>query len=262
MLTPLFLCGSCGALSRQVSEEEIRSHYDVASYTDPQYEDRFSRQRINFFRSLVSLVTRHSGRPPRNCLDFGCSYGHFLLVLQEMHWDTCGIERSERARNICQNHNLRVHGGLDELKGSEQFDLISLIDSLYCVSDPKILLSKLRERLTDDGLLLIRIANRNWIVHLLKSVGRREHFDRWLGDAIVCYSKSTLNALLRSSGYRIVSTHYWEPGKENLGWRRKIFYWVSTVITCASLGSIVISPGIIVLAAKEAQQCPIRRTAA
>ena len=251
MVTSLFSCRCCGTLRRNLSEGQIRSHYDAASYTDPQMEDRFHRQRINFFRSLVSFVTREAGRPPRRCLDFGCSYGHFLRLLSEMDCDTYGIELCQQALDICQHHGLRVYGLLDELDGSGRFDLITLIDSLYYVPDPKALLTDLRERLADDGLLLIRIANRNWIAHLLKNVGRRNHFGNVLGDAIVGYSSSTVDALLRSTGYRVVRTRYWESGKANLGAAKKIFYWLSTVITYASRGSVAISPGIIVLAAKQ-----------
>jgi len=251
MATPLFSCAGCGALYRNIAERQLCGHRDVASYVKPGMEERFRKQRTNFFKVLVALATRTAGHPPRKCLDFGCSYGHLLLLLRDMGCRVCGVEAARQARDACQTHHLRVSCDLDALDGSEQFDLITLIDSLYYLPRPKPVLSKLRTQLADGGLLLIRIANRNWILRMLKIAAHREHFDNWLGDAIVGYSKSSLELLLHSTGYRILSTHYMERGKQHPDWPRKLFYLLGTSITCGSFGSVVMSPGIIVLATKQ-----------
>jgi SAM-dependent methyltransferase len=251
MLTPLLRCKYCGAVCRCLDKDDPRGHCDVASYTDPAFEEAYRRQRTRFFRGLISLVARETREFPKSCLDFGCSYGHLLLLLRDMGCETYGIEQCDQARKMCQRHGFHVYPSVDELDGSLQFDLITLIDSLYYVSDPRLLLSDLRKRLTDNGRMLIRIANRNWILNSLNRLGRREYFASWLGDATIGYTRRTLDVLLRNTGYRIVGTHYWEPGKQHSDLLRRMFYLTSSVITSASLGSVVISPGITVIAAKQ-----------
>ena len=250
MLTALFRCSDCGALYRPLEEHKLRSHYDASTYTNPLFEDQFRTQRTRFFRNLVSLATRDAG-VPGTFLDFGCSYGHLLLLLRDMGSAVYGIELCDQARSICQNYALCVHKSLDELQPSLHFDLITLIDSLYYLADPRSLLESLRNRLSHNGRLLIRVANRNWILQWLKRVGHRTDFSSWLGDAIIGYSKSNLELLLRKTGYRVISTHYWEPGKVHADWKTKIFYWATSAITCASFGLIAISPGIIMVAEKQ-----------
>jgi SAM-dependent methyltransferase len=250
ILTALFQCPDCGALYRLLEERQLRSHYDASTYTNPRFEDQFRKQRTRFFRHLASLATRHAG-VPGTCLDFGCSYGHLLLLLREMGSNVCGIELCDQARNICQSHELCVFKSLDELHPSLRFDLVTFIDSLYYVPDPRTLLQSLRERLSPDGRVLIRVANRNWILQFLKSVRHRTEFGSWLGDAIIGYSKSNLELLLRKTGYRVIGTRYWEPGKVHADWKTQMFYWTTSAITCASFGSIAVSPGIIVVAEKQ-----------
>jgi hypothetical protein len=86
---------------------------------------------------------------------------------------------------------------------------------------------------------------------MLKTAAHHKQFDNWLGDAIVGYSKPALELLLQSTGYRILSTHYMERGKHHPDWSRRLSYLLGTSITYVSLGSVVMSPGIIVLATKQ-----------
>ncbi len=251
MITPISCCSRCGAVYRNLDNEQIRSHYDAASYTDPRQEENYYRKRIKFFRFLVSLAVRAAGRVPMTCLDFGCSYGHLLHLLREKGCTAYGIELCDQARDLCGQNGLQVYSSIDELGAPLRFDLITMIDSLYYVSEPRVLLRQLRDRLTADGILMIRIANRNWILHLLKKVARTEYFGYWLGDAILGYTKPALEMLLRTTGYKILCTSYHEAGKNHAGWLTRMGYWIGSGVSRATLGKLVISPGIIVVAAKQ-----------
>lgn len=249
MVTPIFHCSKCGAVYRKLEREQIQSHYDAASYTDPRQEENYYQKRINFFRFLFSLAVRTAGRVPVNCLDIGCSYGHLLQLLSQQGCHAYGTEICKQARDLCRQHGLQVFGSLDELGVPARFDLITMIDSLYYVPEPRVLLRQVRDRLNDDGILVIRVANRNWILRLLK-MARKDYFGYWLGDAILGYTKPSLEMLLQNTGYRILDTLYREEGKSHAGCLTRMGYWISSGITRATLGKLVISPGIIVVAAK------------
>jgi SAM-dependent methyltransferase len=247
MTTNLFQC-SCGIICRNLPEERVLAHYDAASYTDPHKEERFYRERIEFFRFLISLAKRHIGQRPERCLDFGCSYGHMLLLLREEGCDTYGVDVCEKPRQMSEQRGLKTYRFIDEIDDGVRFDLITIIDSLYYVISPLRLLTSLRPRLTSDGVLMIRIANRNWLLRLLKMVLRKKHFSRLLGDAIVGYDKKSVVRLLDNCGYKVVQMQYRERGKQIVGFTMGVFYRLTTAITWLSLGSIPISPGIIIVA--------------
>lgn len=247
MTTDLFHC-SCGTICRNLPDEQILAHYDVASYTDPREEERFYRGRIEFFRFLISLARRHIGQSPDSCLDVGCSYGHLLLLLREEGCDAYGLEVCERSRLMCERLELKTYRKMAEIDDCVRFDLITIIDSLYYVISPTSLLTELHHRLTHNGVLVVRIANRNWLLRLLKILLCKKHFSRLLGDAIVGYDKKSVVRLLDSCGYQVVEMRYRESGKRIVGLKMKAFYFLTTAITCLSLGSIPISPGIVVVA--------------
>ncbi len=247
--TDLYRCYNCTVLYRDVSAEQVANHYDAVTYTDPKFERRFYEQRFEYFRFILSLAAKYGSRL-KTCLDFGCSYGHLMLLLRGMGCDTYGIESCEQARACCQRHGLRVCRSVEEIEPSQRFDLITLLDSLYYVSDPKPLLRNLRERLADGGLLVIRVGNRNWLLRALRLSGYKNGIGEWLGDAVVGFNKRSLALLLQKTGYRIIHFRYWETGKTKQGWARKLFYWAGATCAVVSLGNVSISPGIIVLATK------------
>lgn len=251
LVTPLFQCERCGTFRRQVDDIQLHGHFDAASYTNPEFENRLYEMRVGFFKQLIALATNCAGHVPRTCLDYGCSYGHLLLLLRQLNSEVCGIEACEQTLKICRHHNLNVYRSVDELDENARFELITLVDSLYYLPSPRNVLNQLHRKLTSDGVLLVRVVNRNWILRFLKTTLRKKHFGGWLGDAIVGYNQSSLATLLRGTGYRIVSTHYAEPGKRHLDWSTKLLYLLGTSISYGHFGPATMSPGITMLAKKQ-----------
>ena len=242
-------CSSCSALKRELPDEQIRSHYDVASYTNLQNEDRFLASRIHFFEFLWKISTRNAERPIARCLDFGSSYGHFLQLLEQRGCEAVGIEMVDEVRGACASRGLTVYKSFSDLPQNQEFDLIALIDSLYCVGDPHEVLASVRQVLHQDGILLIRVTNRNWIIWVLRNVCRKAHFASWFGDATIGYGKKAMRRLLAKNGFTIVKWCYWERGKRQ-DLLKRMFYWVTSSVTWMTRGAICLSPGILVLAKK------------
>jgi SAM-dependent methyltransferase len=237
-------------LYRSVSPSEVLAHCGVASYTRPEAAFAIFLQRAEFLRSLTSLAEKELGRRPRTSLDVGCSYGHLLALLEASGCQAVGTETCEATRNHAKDQGFSVFKSVEELPPA-RFELITLVDSLYYFVEPRPLPSALRDRLTDDGRLLIRVANRNWIAILAKHLMHRQDFGGWLGDASVFYSLSSVRRLLEETGYRIRGVRYWESGKVNLPTPTRVFYWASYVLTALSFGRLVLSPGITVVASKR-----------
>ena len=251
LITRILRCPACGVLRREISGSDVRQHCSMASYTDLARERTMREQRQPFFQYLIRLASSRLGHFPRTGLDVGCSYGHLLDLLADGGCRAAGIETCATVRTPCAQRGLNVYGSLEELPRAQRFELITLVDSLYYFPQPRDLLAELREHLDDDGVLLLRISNRNWIASLLHLTGCQNHFGRWLGDAAVCYADSSLRRLLQASGYRVVTVRYREPGKGHLSVATQAFYWTSTLITSISFGTVVLSPGITVLAVKQ-----------
>ena len=252
--TGIFRCGRCRVLVREVLPEQIRAHCGAAGYTNVNNEDQFRRMRERYFQLLYQMVRQHFAKKTLRCLDFGCSYGHFMELLQNEGWQATGIEFVPALRASCAKKGLAVFESLDALPEalkSEPFDLIALIDTLYYVADPNRLMNSLRDLLRDDGLLLIRMTNRHWGVWLFRHILRRTHYPyRLLGDATVAYSRKTLDRLLANTGFEIVKVRYRDRGKRQ-SWRRNLMNTVGAFVSRITGGAIPVSLGLTVVARKR-----------
>jgi SAM-dependent methyltransferase len=250
--TAVSRCPGCGAIARGISEGVVVTHCGVATYVDPRSEEGYYNRRITFFAYLYDFATKAAGTAPKRCLDFGCSFGHFLRLMADRGCEVAGIEQDQRARTLCRGRGMTVYGSAQEMLDNPAnrgaFDLVTAVDSLYYVTDPVLLVKQLGSLLADQGVLLLRVCNRNWILRLMHRFGRK-HYGYWLGDATVGYSKKSLRVLLSQAGLSVVRWGYWEGGKV-LPTKLHLYYWGISAVTLLTFGTIPLSPGIIVVAKK------------
>lgn len=248
---PFYYCNDCNIFIRDVDNNSIVSHLKSASHTNIKNEKRFYESRINFFKYLFSITSQHSNSIS-NWLDFGCSYGHFIEFLKSKNMNSDGIEINEGVRKYAQSKGLTIFEGIEELPEEKHYDVISLIDSIYYSDEPVELIRKLYSKTRENGLLVLRITNRNWLAKLKKRLLRKE-IGSALGDATMSYSKKSITKLLKNNGFKIVNITCIEKGK-SINTPTKIFYRLTAFLNTLSMGIINISPGLIIIARKNAAQ--------
>jgi 2-polyprenyl-3-methyl-5-hydroxy-6-metoxy-1,4-benzoquinol methylase len=244
---PFFYCRNCNSFIRQVDKKSILSHLKAASHTNVENEERFFKMRIEFFKHLFLLTEKYSDSLT-SWLDFGCSYGHMLEFLKERGIEGYGIEISEEVRIFAQKKGLIIFKNLDTLPEEKKFDVVSLIDSIYYSNEPVKLIRSIHSRIQQNGLIIIRITNRNWLAKV-KNLLFRGELGLALGDATVSYSKKSISCLLESNGFKILKTTNTEKGK-SMDFRIRVFYLLTGIIRTLSFGFLNLSPGLIVIAEK------------
>src|SRR5262249_36654995 len=203
--TSIFHCSLCDVYCREVDNERLIGHYYAASYVTLSNEERFLRQRRAFFEYLLSSIDRNrpsvADRKPL-LVDFGCSYGHLLQAAEKPGYTAVGIELNEDLVTQCRARGLNVQPSLAHLSGA--VDVFTLIDSLYCVPNPREILLSIRRGLAPAGMLVIRVTNRNQYARIRNSFARDNDFSI-LGDCTIGYSHHGIRRLLASAGF--VITH-------------------------------------------------------
>jgi 2-polyprenyl-3-methyl-5-hydroxy-6-metoxy-1,4-benzoquinol methylase len=250
--TDMYACESCDIYVRDVDSASMEEHYYAATYVQVDNERRFYDQRINFFRHIVSLITNHASEINHsnvenlNIADFGSSYGHLLEAAAAAGIKSVGIELNKDLITYCTQKGMVVVNTLDEL--TEPVDVFSLIDSLYCVPNPREILSQMRDRLNPNGFIIARLTNRN-LYAKVRNVGAKEKDFSILGDATISYSIKGAKRLFEQSGLEIakvipeIGNH-----KQSLGFRRNLLYSGTALLSTITGNRIVITPGIIVIA--------------
>jgi 2-polyprenyl-3-methyl-5-hydroxy-6-metoxy-1,4-benzoquinol methylase len=245
---PFYYCRNCNSFIRQVDEKSVLSHLKAASHTNIKNEERFFNMRIEFFKYLFMLTKKHS-ESIINWLDFGCSYGHLLEYLKGRDIECCGIEISEEVRVFARKKGLKIFENLDELPEEKKFDVISFIDSFYYSNEPVKLIKYSYSRIRENGLMVLRITNRNWLAKIKKKILRRD-LGLALGDATISYSKKSISFLLERNGFKILKITNIEKGK-SMNFKIAVFYIMTAVLNTISFGLINLSPGLIVIAKKN-----------
>ena len=130
----------------------------------------------------------------------------------------------------------------------EQFDVIALIDSLYCVDQPREILNQARVHLKNNGILLLRVANRTPVLDLLHRL-RRPITSAVLGDSKYVFSAKGIRILCERSGFHINRIVLLERGKRFHGVLKSVYYRATPLIS--QLTGYLVTPGLVFLCGRK-----------
>ncbi len=260
LLTPIYYCPVCAIYVRDVKINSLIEHNCVVSYVQQGNENKFWLQRKGFFSYLIDITNKIYKKRKRissrvtSWLDYGTSYGHLLQILSIKGIVGIGIEINEEMIQLCKQKGFITYRDLNLIPNNTKFNVCSFIDSLYYVSNPVELLRNVHDSLIEkDGILLIRVTNRNFLVKFMKLIGAKGCFD-FLGDAMVSYSSRGIRKLLEKTGFQVIHL-FPDLGKEKkIKISIKFFYYVSYILTILIRfinNYIVLTPGIIIFAVRK-----------
>jgi SAM-dependent methyltransferase len=159
------------------------------------------------FRRVVDALRTHV--PGGKLIEIGCALG-FLVEEAAPFFETCGVEISDHARELCLERGLDVvrEATLEFLASRGPFDAAVMLDVLEHLQDPGETLDRLHAAMRpgaqllvttgDFGALLSRVMGKRW-----RLMTPPQHL--WF------FSRQTLTALLSRHGFRVhVVEHPWK----------------------------------------------------
>ncbi len=150
----------------------------ISSYETENFDETYEKERENRKKTASVLVGKIKKiKPHGKLLDIGCYSGIFLEAAQEVGYEIFGIEASRGALALARQKikgDLRVGMAENILVDfpDKSFDIIILFDVLEHLSNPQKVLTLIKLKLKDDGLLvfstpdfssfLSKIQGKNW----------------------------------------------------------------------------------------------------
>ena len=134
-------------------------------------------------------------------LDAGAGGGEVVYVLRKLGFDACGLEPDEQyARHAREALGVPVTTGFvqDAAFPAGSFDVVTMYHALEHVEDPSAILSRLRDWMVDQGVLLIEVPN---VEAVCIAPAHRFHFAHFFH-----FSRAALEALGRKAGFEPVQT--------------------------------------------------------
>ena len=207
----LIKCRRCGLIYTwpRPTEEEIQKRYS-RDYFYKEYLPVFGADETSFDPDLarnhydltLNLLDRFSpGREAGKLLDIGCGGGLFLKAAGDMGWDVEGVEISPTAARYANTVvGVPVRRARFEETGfpPEDFDAVTLLDTVEHLQDPVNILREVRRVLKKDGILIVTTPDVN-------SLSRTMAGEAWAvlspAEHLYNFSKKTLGKLMAVSGF-------------------------------------------------------------
>jgi SAM-dependent methyltransferase len=212
-------CKKCG-LSFVSPLGDYRGEHETAEYFLNDYLPLHESNRENSLaerRAHLAMIRRHFRLPARpRLLDVGCALGFMLHEAQAAGWDAAGVETSDfAARYARESTGCPVYTGTLQQAAleDESFDVVTLMDVIEHVAEPRYLMDEIYRVLRPEGVLFIVTPNfASLFVRLYGSeaygIGPEEH--------VVYFRPGTLERLLQETGFRRIVTQSRDLYAENL----------------------------------------------
>jgi len=230
------------------STNEIFKYYKClhcgSLYIDPVPIDRLSviypkkyysfSEEKNFVRSIKEYLDKlhfkklleNIKKDQINALDIGGGTGWLLSIIKKLDkrvtfTQVVDIDKKAASYAIRRGHGYFC-GRIEEFNTDKKFDLILLLNLIEHVGDPKALLTKVRNILSDDGIILIKTPN-------TESIDERlfRHMN-WTGYHCprhwILFSQNSLRRLIKCVDLRINKFSYTQGGGF---WATSIIIWLA-----------------------------------
>jgi SAM-dependent methyltransferase len=153
---------------------------------------------------LFAAVARHIGRRNGDAawLDVGIGDGALLLAAAEWGFEPVGFDfRAEQIASL-RARGIEAHeGAIESFDAAGRFGIVSFNDRLPRLVDPGEALASARQLLSEDGLLVLTMPNRD--APLFKQLDADGRNPAW-GEiaSIHMFGRVRLYALLREQGFQ------------------------------------------------------------
>jgi SAM-dependent methyltransferase len=115
------------------------------------------KARTNILKSQIQKYNKNI----INFLDVGCGSGFFMSKMKDSSLNVYGVEPYEY-KNI-KNKNI-LKGTAEDLPHDDNFfDVVTILDVIEHIQDPKIAIDEIHRVLKKDGTCLITVPALNWI---------------------------------------------------------------------------------------------------
>lgn len=239
--------------------------YGELAWTDAKYK-------VKPREDLLKLLDTR----PASILELGCADGTNLLYFaQQLRAAGANVQRlvgvDSHALRDCPNYGAFefVHSTAEAFveQRRDVFDLILLSDVVEHLFNPWKTLASLRDRLSDDGRILVSVPNLqnlNYVFRVASGEFRYEASGLMDVTHIRFFSRQTLAALLDDCGFAVCRTGYRPdaslgPAVEE--WRRRISSGQSAAAAHGSCSVVVDERNIEVLSAQQLLACARKKAA-
>lgn len=225
---------------------------------DSHLESTFGSYRTDAFRQFGDVLNKykHGGR----LLDIGCAAGDFLVTLDTNGWTAVGVEPSTMATSKARARGLNVVEGIfgAATLPYDRFDVITILDVLGHVEDPRTFMRTVAAMLEGDGVVLIDVPG--FALRLVKNTGplafvrRRRWSQLNPRDYVFFVSTRSLRRLLADAGLELIEVRDIRPNRYGSSLQQaclRAYYQVARAVGQITGGRLMLATKILYVARRK-----------
>ena len=209
-------CVNCGLqqLYPLPTVEEDAEYYDENPHdrdTTPEFSITDIYRKFEYQnRSRVDYLKKFGINKNWKILDYGCGYGFFIEMMKEEGFLLDGIEISADKLKVCEmrmgddfnrirNINLLTKELPRDLKA--KYDMVTMFHLLEHISQPELLLKKVKEMVKPGGYLVVEVPN---VANRMMEASEAFNNFFYIRDHVAYYTPELLQKLLIQVGFEIL----------------------------------------------------------
>jgi len=251
-------CSSCGSIyASPRAPYASRYNWLEKTFSIGENAKEIAHSRQEALREEAEILFRETDKS--RLLDIGCGLGDFFQWFAGPNWDCFGVEIVPAAAEFAsQNSSAQVFTGtLRQAKFPEAyFDLVTMLDMIYYLDDPRADLLEVARILNPSGVLAIELTGLNY--QILRGRGLLcwlfdRSWTRWQTNSsyLFWFSPIGLRKLLEGCGFHILQTQVIGSPTSTIAWRNSLSGAYKTLmdrVIQSSFTSLTWAPKYIVIA--------------
>ncbi len=209
-------CRCCQSyfMDRGYSLESEVSHTQTMTWGDTEHGAQLNTFKQRMYKSILGQLQKYVQPEGRSLLDVGCSYGGFMEAATKAGFHVCGFDIVPQAVDFVKTHGMSAEccGQIRDFQGSHsKFDVITVLDANIYWPDQATELSDIYNRLSDGGLLVMRVVDKSWLATVGAGLQKlspdrgRKVLQRAVNDHRFSMPIGSLLNLLEKTGFNVVS---------------------------------------------------------
>jgi len=209
-------CDDCSVqfMNPVYTDSYLNDYYN--NYTGDSYSQKVVDEQhftANDYLEFVEKYLGHTG----SMLDYGSGNGEHSKVGLQRGWDVTGYDVDcEVAKKVSEKFKYKYFCGTfaDVNWENEKFDLVYANQVVEHLKDPITALKLVRERLKDDGVLLVAVPNIHSLSHRIKFITeklglRKDKVGKYYDTEhhVFYYDKISISNMLKKAGFDVISKH-------------------------------------------------------
>ncbi len=136
----------------------------------------------------------------RRWLDVGTGAGRMLDVMAAECEVAVGVEPNQALRDAALSKGHQIFRSIDDLPANAKFDVVTLFHVLEHMMDPVAALARLRETLTEGGVVIIEVPHARDFLLETADCDAFRRFTLW-SEHLVLHTRDSLAAVVTAAGF-------------------------------------------------------------